>query len=73
MRDKLFNAWKRRQLIDIIYMDSKGKVSKRRIKIRKVTEESFVAYCFMRKAKRTFHIDSVLSFVPVILKERAVI
>ena len=73
MKDKLFKSWKHQQLIEMIYMDSKGNISKRRIKIVKIHDKSFVAFCFLRKAKRTFQYENVLSYVPVIKREKEVI
>ncbi len=60
-------------LLDIIYMDKSGVVSKRRIQVIQVGEVSFRAYCHLRKSKRTFTIDSILALVPVVRKERDVV
>jgi len=73
MRDQLVKAMQRNQLVNMMYIAKDGQVSKRRIKIIKVVGGSLQAYCFNRKAKRTFMIDSVLAVVPVIHKERSVV
>ncbi len=39
----------------------KGKVLKRRIKVIKIVGDSFQAFCFSKRAKRTIMIDSVLA------------
>lgn len=73
MRIILMKCMERKQLIELMYMDSKGHISKRRVKVSKVKGDSFQAFCFKRNAKRTFIIDSVLACVPIIHKERAVV
>ena len=60
-------------LLDMMYVDGKGQISKRRIKVLQIGEVSFRAYCHMRGTNRTFTIDNVLALVPVILKERDVV
>ena len=61
------------QVLDIIYMDNAGSITKRRVKLLKVTEDSFQAYCYLRGSRRTFKIDNVLALVPVMTKERMVV
>ena len=60
-------------LLDMIYVDGKGQISKRRIRVLQIGEVSFRAYCHMRETNRTFTIDNVLALVPVVRKERMVI
>lgn len=73
MKAQILKAFKYQQLVDMMYMASDGSISKRRVKILKVTGDSFQAYCFLRRKKRTFKIDNVLSMMPVIHKERQII
>ncbi|MCM3387802.1 transcriptional regulator [Ureibacillus chungkukjangi] len=73
MKSRVLKALQRNQLVDIMYVSKSGEISKRRIKIVKVLDGSFSAFCFTRQGKRTFLIDSVLALVPVIIKEREVI
>ena len=61
------------QLIEMIYMNNNGEISKRRVKVLSVEGNSFKGYCFLRNTKRTFKIDNVLAFVPIIHKEREVV
>ena len=61
------------QLLDMIYMTDNGSVTKRRIKVYKVENNSFYAYCFLRGSRRTFKVDNILALVPVVRKERMVI
>jgi len=69
-KSKTFN-----EPLDMMYMVASGKVkvTKRRIQVLQVGEDSFRVYCFLRKSKRTFRIDNVLALVPVILKKSMVI
>ena len=73
MKAQILKAFKYQQLVDMMYMANDGSISKRRVKILKVTGDSFQAYCFLRHKKRTFKIDNVLSLMPVIHKERQII
>ncbi|MFJ7408057.1 MULTISPECIES: transcriptional regulator [unclassified Lysinibacillus] len=73
MREQLIKAMQRNQFLNMMYLAKDGTVSKRRIKIIKIVGNSFEAYCFKRKAKRIFMIDSVLAVVPVIQSERSVV
>lgn len=73
MRNQLVKSMERGVLLDMMYMDKNGGVSKRRIQVIQVGEGSFRAYCYLRKSKRTFTIDNVLALVPVIRRESMVI
>lgn len=73
MRNQLLKSMERNEVVDMMYMDKSGVVSKRRIQVIQVGEGSFRAYCYLRQSKRTFTIDNVLALVPVVYKERSVI
>lgn len=73
VRILLEKYFSRGQIVEVIYLSKSGEISKRRVKIIKIQGDSFQAFCFTRKAKRTFLIDNVLACVPVIQKERSVI
>lgn len=73
MKAQILKAFKYQQLVDMMYMANDGSISKRRIKILKVSGDSFQAYCFLRHKKRTFKMDNVLSLMPVAQKERQII
>jgi len=47
--------------ITIIYLSASGSFSKRKILIRKMTNEKIIAYCYLRKEIRTFSLKNVLS------------
>lgn len=61
------------QILDMIYMDDDGQITKRRIKVFKVAGDSFQAYCYLRGSKRTFKIDNILAAVPIVSKESVAI
>ena len=73
MRINILKSMQLNQISEMIYMKENGEISKRRVKVLTVEGNTFKAYCFLRNTKRTFKIDNVLAFVPVIHKERAVI
>lgn len=73
MRIKLMKYMEHKQLLDLMYMDGKGKISQRRVKVLKIYGDTFQVFCFKRNAKRTFFIDSVLACIPIIHKERQVV
>ncbi|KYG89134.1 transcriptional regulator [[Bacillus] sp. KCTC 13219] len=73
MRNQLIKAMQRQWLLDIIYMAKDGKISKRRVKIIKITGDTMQVYCFNKYSKRTFIINNVLATMPVNRREREVI
>ncbi|ATP40668.1 transcriptional regulator [Solibacillus sp. R5-41] len=73
MKEQLIKAMQRNQLIYLMYIAKDGVISKRRIKILKITGDSFQAFCFNRQAKRSFIINNVLAVFPVVYKERGIV
>lgn len=59
--------------IEIIYMNKKGAISQRMIRVLAVSERTVHAYCYSKKECRTFHIDNILSMAPVRKKQTYVI
>jgi predicted DNA-binding transcriptional regulator YafY len=53
------------ETLEMIYQNNKGVISHRVIKIIKLNDETFCAYCFTRKKQRTFKLTNVLSIGPV--------
>ncbi len=47
--------------IDIIYMDSNQKCTKRTIIVKEQKFDYVVAYCFLRKRVRTFRVQNILA------------
>lgn len=73
MRINILKSMQLNQIIEMIYMNENGEISKRRVKVLTVEGNTFKAYCFLRNTKRTFKIENVLAFVPIIHKEREVV
>ncbi len=61
------------QSVNMIYMDDSGAITKRRVKPFKICGNTFMAYCYVRKSKRTFKIDNVLAVVPISKREGMVV
>ena len=70
MQTQVLKYFKTGEPITMMYMASDGSITKRRIKVLKVTGDSFQAYCFLRREKRTFKFENVLSLLPVTVQER---
>jgi predicted DNA-binding transcriptional regulator YafY len=47
--------------IEIIYLSKCGTFSQRKVKVKKLTTEKIVAYCYLRNQIRSFSLDRVLS------------
>lgn len=73
MKEQLVKAMQYHQLVIIMYLSKSGEITKRRVKLIKISGDKFQAFCFMKHAKRTFIIDNVLAVLPVTRKEREVI
>lgn len=73
MKEQLVKAMQHHQLVELMYMSKSGEISKRRVKLLKISGDKFQAFCFVKHAKRTFIINNVLAVLPVIYKEREVI
>ncbi|WOV87411.1 transcriptional regulator [Sporosarcina oncorhynchi] len=69
MRQQLLKIYQRHELADMIYIGADGSLTKRRIHILSITNHSFKAYCYLRRSKRTFKIDRVLSVQQVVNRE----
>ncbi|MFC7366465.1 MULTISPECIES: WYL domain-containing protein [Bhargavaea] len=65
MHGLLMKCMKRHQLADMIYIGSDGSITKRRVRLLRLREDSVTAYCFLRQERRTFKIDRILSVRPV--------
>jgi len=64
MNGLLKRAVESNEVLEMIYQNNKGEFSQRRIQVIKVNEESFSAYCFIRKQQCTFKLSNVLSMGP---------
>lgn len=63
MKQQVMKAYQRNQPVDIIYVSKKGEMTKRRIKILKVYDGLFMAYCFTKHSPRTFLYENVLALI----------
>jgi hypothetical protein len=73
VKNSIMKAMQYDQIVDVMYMAKNSEVTKRRIKVLKIYGESFQAFCFLRKTKRTFLIGNVLALTPLVIKERSII
>ena len=73
MKEQLVKAIRHNQHVNMMYISKTGTISKRRIQINKITGDTFTAFCFTRRAKRTFIISNVLAITPIFQKDREVI
>lgn len=73
MREQILKVMKHQQLIDVIYMAKNGVITKRRVKVLKMTGGSLQVYCYTKNAKRTLILNQVLAVKPVIRKERGIV
>ncbi len=73
MKNILVNSIHYKNLVDIYYLSGSGVISTRRIRVLTSSSTSISAYCFLRKAKRTFKYENILAAMPVFEKERDVI
>ncbi|MER2030688.1 MAG: transcriptional regulator [Solibacillus sp.] len=70
MKEHLQRAMQHNQILDIVYIAKDQSITKRRIKIIKMSGDHVQAYCFSRHAKRNFIIDNILAVHPVNKKVR---
>ncbi|GAB6936011.1 hypothetical protein JCM14720_19320 [Calditerricola yamamurae] len=54
----------RRQVVDIVYMDRAGRLSQRRVRLLRVDAHHVRAYCYERRAVRTFSLANILAAMP---------
>ncbi|WP_126428771.1 WYL domain-containing protein [Brevibacillus marinus] len=59
------------QLVDMIYLDRRGRMSKRRVRLHAITDGQVKAYCFARRAYRVFALANILAVQPVARRSAA--
>lgn len=64
MKGLLIRSIETGEKLEMIYQSNKGDLTQRVIKVEKVGEDSFRAYCFTRKKVRTFKLSNILSIAP---------
>ena len=53
------------QLVEIIYMDRKGKITQRRIQVNAIRNGLIKATCLKSGSPRTFSLGNVLAWQPI--------
>jgi len=53
-----------RQPVDIVYIDRAGQLSQRRVRLLSVNAAHVRAYCYERRAVRTFAVANILAALP---------
>ena len=61
MKSLFIKSAKEKQPIELIYIDDKGVISQRVVRVLSLNETYVKAYCYERKQLRTFKCDSILS------------
>jgi len=54
----------RRQPVDIVYIDRSGQLTQRRVRLLRVDANHVRAYCYERRAVRTFSLANILAALP---------
>ena len=57
----LTNVREQKEKIMIYYIDSKGEISQRIIRVVDIGEEKILAYCYYKKQVRSFKLENILS------------
>lgn len=70
MKGLLLRAVESHERLEMIYLSATGNITQRVIKVEKVGEESFRAYCYTRRQSRTFKVSNILSIVPLKMHRR---
>jgi predicted DNA-binding transcriptional regulator YafY len=65
MKDLLMRAVESGERLEMIYLSKNNDLTQRVIKVMKVKEGSFKAYCYMRRQFRTFKLSNILSIGPI--------
>lgn len=64
--DRLLKFYAMGQLpVELIYLAKNGNITQRKISVLHVSGTTVTAYCHLRKTKRTFLLENILSFVPI--------
>ncbi|GAB6990102.1 hypothetical protein [Paenibacillus pini] len=53
------------QILEIVYMDRKGRITQRRIEVKAIRGQIVRAKCLLTGAPRVFRLDSILAWQPV--------
>ncbi|MCC5891682.1 hypothetical protein [Exiguobacterium sp.] len=70
MRDELLRDMRIGRVVELMYIDRHGVISKRRVKLLKLQGERVIAWDVAKRARRSFYIDRVLACLPTIERDR---
>ncbi|MBU5213581.1 hypothetical protein [Heyndrickxia oleronia] len=70
MNGLLLRAVETHEKLEMIYLSNKGEITQRVIRVEKVGDQSFRAYCYTRKQVRTFKLSNILSIAPLKMHRR---
>lgn len=57
-------------IVEIMYMNHKGVVSQRHVRILDIQGHKISAYCYAQQAPRVFHTERILALVPRMHRHR---
>ncbi|WP_226683381.1 hypothetical protein [Sutcliffiella horikoshii] len=55
-----------RRPIEIIYMSKDGSITQRSLLVLDISKNNVTAFCYLRNQKRTFLLENILSYRPLI-------
>lgn len=65
MKGLFLRSIENKEIISIIYIDSKNQVTQRIVRVISMNDDSTVAICYWRKQVRTFKLENILSTGPI--------
>lgn len=69
MRQEVMRWMRNRRVVEMVYIDRNGVISKRRVKLMKFQGNRLVAWDVKKQARRTFCMDRVLACLPMIERD----
>jgi len=64
LKGLLMRSMERNEKIVIFYVDSEGRLTERYVRILKMEDTAFLAYCYYRRKVRQFKLERILSAGP---------
>lgn len=68
MKGLFMRALENREKVVVMYIDGNNRITKRVIKVVKMSKDHLLVYCYFRKKLRTLKMDNILSAEPVKMK-----
>lgn len=65
MEALLYRSMKEKTPIEMIYISQNETFTKRKVLVKTIHHKYVYAYCFLRKEYRRFHLDNILSVMPI--------